>query len=234
MGYAASMAVKVRPDGTGFLDAYVIDPEGKSAKNISEYVTNGKLKGLIDIRDVVCTDLLQKTNDMARKIIDNVNVVHREGFGIKDFKSASGRDFFESSADQDRTIRDLKISDVIMNSTDAIAAAASPFAPGDNVVANNLLRLREDKILDEGRATLTDFYANMVGVLGLDVKRAEQRNQANEVILADLNKRRESIAGVSLDEEASNLMRWQANFTASSKVITTVDEMLDTVINLKR
>ena len=54
------------------------------------------------------------------------------------------------------------------------------------------------------------------------------------MLLNDLSARKQSISGVSMDEEAMNLLKWQANFTASSRVITTVDEMLETVLGLKR
>jgi flagellar hook-associated protein 1 FlgK len=64
--------------------------------------------------------------------------------------------------------------------------------------------------------------------------RAKHLSEADHSVLADLSTRREAISGVSLDEEATNLLKWQACFSASSKVITTVDEMLDTVLSLKR
>ncbi|NBQ54200.1 MAG: flagellar hook-associated protein FlgK, partial [Proteobacteria bacterium] len=89
------------------------------------------------------------------------------------------------------------------------------------------------KILD-GRASFTQFYSDMVGGFGSQVVRAEHVNEAEEILVKDLQDRREAVSGVSLDEEATNLMRWQANFAASSKLITTVDEMLDTVLSMKR
>jgi flagellar hook-associated protein 1 FlgK len=58
--------------------------------------------------------------------------------------------------------------------------------------------------------------------------------KADDTLTQNLSARREAISGVSMDEEATNLLKWQANFTASSKVITTIDEMLDTVLQLKR
>ena len=106
-------------------------------------------------------------------------------------------------------------------------------AAGDNVVGNRLVGLKESKILD-GRASFTQFYADMVGGFGSQVVRAEHVNEAEEILVKDLQDRREAVSGVSLDEEATNLMRWQANFAASSKLITTVDEMLDTVLSMKR
>ncbi len=130
--------------------------------------------------------------------------------------------------------QNFKIDDSIWESLDAISAASSPNAPGDNVVLNDLIRLKDTKILDGGNVTFNEFYANTVGNLGLEVVRSEHIKEADELLNADLVGRREAVAGVSLDEEATNLLKWQASFTAASKVITTVDEMLDTVLSLKR
>ena len=88
--------------------------------------------------------------------------------------------------------------------------------------------------MDHGRSDLVEYYANYVGNLGAEINRAEHLKEANNLVVSDLQNQRESISGVSLDEEAVSLMKWQSNFAASSKVITTVDEMLDTVLNLKR
>jgi flagellar hook-associated protein 1 FlgK len=101
-------------------------------------------------------------------------------------------------------------------------------------MVNQMLRLKEKKIMGEGGSTLQDFYASYVGGFGLDLVRSEQVKKADDTLTQNLNARREGISGVSMDEEATNLLKWQANFTASSKVITTVDEMMDTVLQMKR
>jgi flagellar hook-associated protein 1 FlgK len=73
-----------------------------------------------------------------------------------------------------------------------------------------------------------------VGNLGVEINRTEHLKDASDLVVSDLQAQRDAAAGVSLDEEAISLMKWQSNFTASSKVITTVDEMLETVLSLKR
>ena len=57
---------------------------------------------------------------------------------------------------------------------------------------------------------------------------------STKIVLSDIDSRAESVSGVSLDEEATEMLKWQTAFTASSKVITTIDEMLETILNLKR
>ena len=112
--------------------------------------------------------------------------------------------------------------------------ASSPNARGDNVIANELLGLKSKKLMENGNASFNDYYANFVGVLGTEVVRSSHARDTDKIMLAELKGRKEMISGVSLDEEAANMIKWQTAFTASSKVITTVDEMFDTILNMKR
>ena len=144
-----------------------------------------------------------------------------------------GRDFFKPIENLDTAAMDINLTDLIANSTDAVSFGSSPNAVGDNVNANNMLRLRDRRVLDDGNASFVEFYANYVGVLGTDAVRAKHQSETDNVIFADIKARKEGVSGVSLDEEAAEMIKWQTAFTASSKVITTVDEMLETVLGSK-
>lgn len=233
-GDAARMGAKLKGDGSQLFDVFVTDSTGSSMRNISSDIKSGKIKAYLDVRDDIIEGLIGKNNEMASTLANHVNEVHREGFGLKEFREKTGRNFFAISDNPEAAARSINVSDVINHSTDAIAAAITPAAPGDNVNINNILRLKDARLLENGNATLNDYYANYVGEFGLDVVRTEHVKEADDILLADLKGRRESIAGVSLDEEAMNILRWQSNFTASSRVITTVDEMMETVLGLKR
>tara|TARA_B100001094_G_C18190796_1_gene807061 strand:- start:3954 stop:5384 length:1431 start_codon:yes stop_codon:yes gene_type:complete len=234
--WSASMHVQHNSAEDLLYDVVVVDSKGKVASIVTEKNSKGRLHGLVRVRDHDIEELLSQNNTLAHSFVKNFNAVHRQGYGINSFSENTGRDFFvEVSDDQiDHAVRELRLSDYIMSSTDAISAAGRPNAPGDNINLNNLLRLKDDKLMANGNATFNDYYANMVSVFGLEVVREGNANEANKVIGADLKSRREAVAGVSLDEEAANLLRWQTAFTASSRVITTVDEMLETVLGLKR
>lgn len=134
----------------------------------------------------------------------------------------------------DNAALNIEVSDLIVDSPDAISLSSTPNSVGDNVVANELLRLRDRRLFDNNNASFVDFYANYVGVLGTEAVRAKHQAETDGIILADIQARKESISGVSLDEEAAQMIKWQTSFTASSKVITTVDEMIETVLGMKR
>lgn len=220
--------------GRGFNELILVDSEGGNVRTMSDKVRSGKVSALFEIRDNICERLLEKNNEMAFVMSDKFNEIHKQGYGIGQFSSGSGRNFFQPLVDKEFAAQNFRIADTIAESTDSIAAASSPEAPGDNVVANLLGTLKDTRILNDGKATLNEYYADYVGIVGLDTLRAEQMKQADSILMGDLNTRREGVAGVSLDEEAVNILKWQAAFTASSKVITTTDEMIETVLGLKR
>ncbi len=230
-GQAATVNVSRSGDGEMY-DIVVLDGAAKKPTIVTHENKRGRLAGMVEVRDQVAPNLLANNNAMAANFANSFNEIHRQGFGLKEYKENTGRDFFKMDDDPNRAAETLAIDDHIVESTNAISVAASPNAPGDNVLVNRMVRLKEQKTM--GDATIQDYYANYVGVFGLDLQRSQQTKDADETLVRNLNARRDSVSGVSMDEEATNLLKWQANFTASSKVITTVDEMIETVLNMKR
>lgn len=111
---------------------------------------------------------------------------------------------------------------------------------GDNGIAKALSELITKtvnlSIAGHKRASqsLSDFYATLVTKVGADT--ASVKNSASrEVSLAQtLSDRREETVGVSLDEELTNLIKFQSSYKAAAKLITTADEMLQTILGLKQ
>lgn len=232
--HASSLTVGPKPDQAGVSDVVILDWDGKSPKAITSRVENGSLKALLDLRDVEIPRLINKNNEMAYGLMTNFNAVHREGFGLRGYSESSGRNFFREPKSIDNAAADMDLEDCIIESIDTMSMASTPLAAGDNVILNRLIRIKDASILENSSMNLNEFYASYAGETGFRVTRAAQFEEVSNVIAQDLTKRREAVAGVSLDEEATNMLKWQANFTASSKVITTCDEMIETVLGLKR
>lgn len=232
--FAGTLECQVDKDDQGMFRLVNTEPGGGKAWDITDKVRSGELKALLYVRDDVAKPLLGRNNQLASTFINEVNQIHQQGFGLNQFSDSIGRGFFESIRDPGNAAAEIQISNLIHSSTDAISVASSPHAKGDNVIANELLGLKSKKVLENGNASFTEYYANFVGVLGTEVVRSEHARDTDKIMLAELKGRKEMISGVSLDEEAANMIKWQTAFTASSKVITTVDEMFDTILNMKR
>ena len=111
---------------------------------------------------------------------------------------------------------------------------------GDNITAREIANLMGKKISVkiEGEAgytiTLNDYYATLVTKVGADTAAVKFTASSERTMATELNDRREEISGVSLDEEMSNLIRFQASYKAAAKLITTADEMIQTLLGLKQ
>jgi flagellar hook-associated protein 1 FlgK len=232
-GNAGILTVARNEDNAGLFNVVITDWNGNMTRNVTEKLSGGTLAANVELRDKDLPNLIAKNNEMAYGFATNFNEVHRQGYGLKQYAEVQGRDFFRPPTALATAAQDIDLDDAVTTSNDAIAAASSQLAPGDNVVMNQLIKLKDAKLF-AGQASLNEFYANYTGALGLDTLRADHIREASSIQVEDLNRRREAISGVSLDEEATNILKWQANFTASSKLITTIDEMYDTVLSLKR
>ena len=233
-GRASSFQVRQNGENEGLYDIFILDSEGSSSRDVTRSLENGRLHALLDVRDQVAQSLLDNNNAMASMVIHRVNDMHRPGYGLGDFQEVGQRNFFDHVRDPKFAAQEMKLDLSVMSSTDAISASSLQKSPGDNVVANRIAKIQLEKLFDEGNASLNEYYTDYVGVLGMEAQRVKQVQEADKIILSDLKSRKEAVSGVSLDEEATNLIRWQTAFTASSKVITTVDEMYETVLGLKR
>ena len=79
--------------------------------------------------------------------------------------------------------------------------------------------------------TTTEYYAGLVGNLGAASSQASEMAQNQQLVVAQLTSQVSEQSGVSLDEEATNMLQFQHAYQAAARVITTMDQMLDTLIN---
>ncbi len=293
-------------------------------------VTSGKLRGVLDARDVALPDLITKLNTFASGLINSVNSVHQTGYGLD---NATGLAFFTGT-----DASDISVNSAVMGSPQSIAAATGPNQPGNPQNALAIANLQQaanmlsgfavsSLVVNEslsagvaasgitlgaglqpgsyhlvaagpnvelrygspagpvvGTATLaaiappggtisfvngpdtvatisvtaagpysaaqqladltaagnntlqvetsaTTFYGNIVSVLGADVNRAQGLEQSSGLLVDHLEGLRQSVQGVSIDEEVTNLNASQHAYNAAARVIATIDEMLDTLIN---
>ena len=108
-------------------------------------------------------------------------------------------------------------------------------AAGDNRAALAMAGLSERKVLGGGAASLTDYYAETIGVVGARTDAVNRLVESQTLVTRTIQNQREQVSGVSLDEEMIELTKAQRAFEASAKLIQVVDELLDTVVNgLKR
>jgi flagellar hook-associated protein 1 FlgK len=199
--------------------------------NITNQIKGGRLGGALDIRDNLIEEHLSTIDNMAYTVATEVNKAHIEGF---DKYGKNGILFFEMPEEVKGASETLSLNESVKMDSGKIAAAARNDSPGDNTIANIISSLQYKRVMDEGSSTLDDFYNAQVGQIGTIAQRAIKTNENQKNVLDQLSQIRESISGVSLDEEAAKMIEMQKAYDASARLIRTADEMFDTVLNLKR
>lgn len=215
----------------GHLDIYYKATKEGTPVNVTKQIKSGAIGGLLETRDETIIGLQNKLDKLAFGLQEQVNRVHQQGYNRY---NRTGVAFFKPLATQEDAAEKMKISDLIANDVGLVASGASPNSPGDNRIANLISNLQNQQTMENGSATFDDFYSTTVGEVGIMANKANKAYESQDDILKQLNNIRESISGVSLDEETTKMIEYQKSFDASARLIKTADEMLDTVLNLKR
>jgi flagellar hook-associated protein 1 FlgK len=170
----------------------------------------GKLGALIDITKTggVIDSYRADLNNVAKTLADAVNTLHNPG--------GTGTNFFTYTAG-------AAASTLAVNVTTATVRTSTSAAPGANDIALQIAGLRN--------GTPDKLYTAFVTRIGSDLKNVQQGEANANVLLNSIEDRRQSTSGVSLDEEMTNLVRFQRGYQASARTMSTMDQMLDTLIN---
>ena len=216
--------------GEGNVDIFYFSNNRAEPMNVTNQIVGGKIGGLLEVRDKVVTGLLADVDKMAYGFAANVNSIHQKGFNAY---NEQGGDFFELPDQLRHASANLKVSNDILDDVGRIATGASANSPGDSRVSLAMARLQTAKVMD-GDHTFDEYYNSVVGKVGIQARRSETASTTQRDIVKQMNNLRESVSGVSLDEEATKLIEYQKSFDASARLIRTADEMFDTVLNLKR
>ncbi len=184
---------------------------------------SGSLRGILDARDTEIPNLIAKADALAGALITEVNAIHQTGFGLD---GTTGLDFFTGT-----DASDIAFNAVLSANKDQIATAAAAGAVGDGSIALAIANLQLAQTMNGGTSSIDEYYADIVSVLGADTARAQGSMEAHTLFASHLEGLRQSVSGVSLDEEMVNLNAAQHAYEAAARVITAIDDMLDVLIN---
>ncbi|MDW8107759.1 MAG: flagellar hook-associated protein FlgK [Armatimonadota bacterium] len=213
-------------DGASFALPSAIDLPNRALDStpVDIRIQRGQLRGLMDAASNLQV-YRDRLNIFASTLIAEVNAIHQTGFGLD---NNTGYQFF-AGTDASNIALHPDISD-----PRRIAASGLADTPGNNSVALALVNLRRQPLAALGGMTLPQFYANLVGQVGNDAKVSKNRTQAQELTLEHLRQIRESVSGVSLDEEAANLVKFQRSYQAAAKIVSIFDGLIQDVLQMAR
>jgi flagellar hook-associated protein 1 FlgK len=189
------------------------------------------------------TQRLQELNNFATTIAKTINMVYTNGQS-----STSG--FFEIGNDASSYASKMAVNATLTANPDKLTAGASG-ASGDNSVATAIVNLSTQKfdypVTDsqlnsynkttmafESSAsgkTYSDAFNNIVTKNAISKQQADNLATAQNSVLSQLNNQDQTVSGVSVNEEITNVIAYQRGFEANARVISVISDMLDTLIN---
>lgn len=209
----------------------------------------GEFGGLMDIRDTFIPELNDDLDQLAYELSVQVNLQHQNGAGLD---SSTGNNFFSMPPNYvplppgtEPTTADYKDAARYMSVALAdpvqLAAAAAPdpgppagtVAPGDNRNALILSNIG-DTYLVGGSDSFTSLYGKIAAKVGVESNQNQLSLKGADDALVQLENFRDGLVGVSLEEEMISLIQFQRGFESSAKFLSTVDEMMNVVLNLKQ
>jgi flagellar hook-associated protein 1 FlgK len=226
--------------------------------DISKRLVSGKIGAYLDVRDDIVPEYIANLDELAGTIIYQVNDLHYSGFGLND--STGLKTFFVPNPGDDYGAHTpgatfagaagyiALSSDVKGNPANIAAAGLSGGASGDNENSLKISALQTDETLQirkwlyENRGqtissnletgTIGDYYQALTGDIGLSVQEFTQKQDYSQALLDNLSTLRDSVSGVNLDEEMTELMEIQAAYQAAAKLVTVTDEMLQSLFQI--
>ena len=206
LGPDANYQLQINEDGMPIL----VDKDG-STITADKFLKSGSLKGYIE-----AIDDLEGRKDELKKFTENLAKT------INEVHTREGEEFF--------SLKDGKIivNENIVKDNNLVKAGKKGAPEGDGSLALEIAQLRNKKI---NGVTIEGAYRDIITKVGISKEHADNMVSNQEVLVNQLELRRESSSGVSINEEVTNLIQYQKSFEANAKVISVLTDMLDTLIN---
>jgi len=221
-GVAAKLSVSQDPAGSLRVQA---DRSG-NVIDVTARLDTGTLAGIQEVRDVDIPGVLGRIDAYAKDIADAVNALHASGVALD---GTSGRPLFTPHATVAGAAHAMAVDPSLVGRPDLVAAAdAAGELPAGNVTAVALANLARSAL--PGGGTASERYAAIASTVGVLRTTSIANEQMREDTVATATTLRESVSGVSTDEEMVRLQQFQRSFEACTRVLRTIDELFDSLL----
>jgi flagellar hook-associated protein 1 len=224
---ARHLDLDVADDGS--VHVFAKASNGAGGGDVTEFLTGGELAGVLHVRDSDVVEMQTDLDEFAFNLANQINSVHSSGFGLD---GQTGRQIFSVNATVKGAAGSLRLSNDVAGEPNNLAAASSAASlPGDGTQAMLLAGVADGPVtglngLDPGEA-----YSRIVGRVGQRKSEAASTLSTREAMTAQIETMKQSVSGVSLDEEMVAMSQYQRAFQAASRVFTTADQLLEDLIN---
>jgi flagellar hook-associated protein 1 FlgK len=231
-----NMAMSISAVSTGSLLSLELNAGGVK-RELGFHNMGGEFRGLVDIRDNFIPDLTADLDQLAYELSVQVNLQHQLGGGLD---SSTGNIFFNippnygaspPAVEYEGAARNMGVA--LTDPQKIAAGAAGTVAPGDNRNALILSNIADNYLLN-GNDNFNSLYGKIAAKVGIESSQNQLSYKGAEDALIQLENFRDGLVGVSLEEEMIELIQYQRGFESSAKFLSTVDEMMSVIIDMRR
>ncbi len=183
--------------------------------------------GYINVRDTQAQGQIDQLNQFAQTFTSSVNAVHAAGYGLD---GTTGNNLFTTGANGDASTFAV---DPAMTAQ-KLATATAAGTPGDSSNVSALVGIEDAKDAGGGTQTFAESLQGSITTAGLATQQAASDVTTEQAKYDQINDAVQNASGVSLDEEDVSLEQYQRAYQAAAKVVSTVDDMLQTIIDMKQ
>jgi flagellar hook-associated protein 1 FlgK len=188
-------------------------------------LSSGSIEGNITTRDGALATLQTSVNTLASQLITQVNGIYSSGY---DLNGNTGADLFTGT-----DASDIGVNSALANDPSQLQASGTAGATGDNTVVLALAQLANTNIAGLSNQTFSQSWAQTVGNLGDTISAVNELVNDSSSATQMLTSQWNSESGVSIDTEMTNLMQYEKSYEASAQLITTLNEMLQDLVDMK-
>jgi len=198
--------------------------------DVTASLTGGRIGGLLAVRDTTLPGYLQALDDQAFTLASAVNTAHAAGYDLDGNAGQALFTFSTAPLGSSGAASALQVNAAVAANSRLVAAAGAA-APGDNQNARALAALRDAPLMANGTATLVESWGQFVATAGRDIQGASQERDVRTEIVGQLQSLRDQVSGVSLDEEALNLTKYQRAYEANARMFQAVNDAIQVLFD---
>lgn len=218
--------VELKMDSEGLAHMY-----WEKSNEMIDLGAKGEIGGFIDVRDKSMGEYMDRLDTLVGKMAEEINKIHNNGY---DLEKNKGGDFFsgviaDSDGNYKNAAANIRVNPDLAD-LNKIAISSQKGVIGNGDIAKRIYEVRKDAIF--GEMNPDDYYRDLVLNLSLERERSTLEVNNQGFLIKSLDEKRQGLSAVSLDEEMADMIRFQHAYSANSRVINTIDEMINTIIGM--
>jgi flagellar hook-associated protein 1 FlgK len=200
----------------------------KNDEATAPVLNNGELFAIVDLYSNKIPGYQTQLENLTNVFVNKVNELHQTGYTlVQNGGSQTGIPFFEGIINGK-----LQIDQRILDNPKNIAVSDTLNNDGNGNIANLIARLADTKFSELGNQSILETYTTFLNNFGLEKVISDNKIESNQLVIHQLEMQKASYSGVSIDEEMTNIIKYQRSYEAAAKLVRVVDEMMEALINM--